>query len=157
MKKLITQLKKDYPDLQFVAGDVFSWSSQQQTVFYVSDRDNQSAVWSLLHEVGHATLNHTNYHNDFALLQMEVAAWTAAKELADRYGHKIDEDHIQDCLDTYRDWLHQRSSCPTCSNVSLQKDARTYQCFNCGEEWHVAQNRHCRPYRRKTDKQKQPV
>ncbi len=151
MKTLLGQLKKAYPDITFSEDTVFSWSSQQQTVYYVAQAESTRSVWSLLHELGHATLQHTNYENDFALLQMEVAAWERAKQLAQEFGHIIDEDHIQDCLDTYRDWLHQRSTCPTCGNVSLQQDARTYQCFNCGGEWTVSATRHCRAYRKKLE------
>lgn len=157
MKQLLKQLQIDYPDLQFETGSQFSWSPSQQTVFYVTSRNDGDGAWSVLHEVGHATLGHTDFRNDFGLLQMEVAAWNAAVELGEKYGHPIDDDHIQDCLDTYRDWLHQRSTCPTCGSVSLQQDAQTYRCFNCKEAWHVAQNRHCRPYRRKLAKQKQPA
>lgn len=156
MKQLIPLLERDYPAITFKAGSVFSWSPSQQTVYYIEDSTEVSAVWSLLHELGHAVCKHQDFSSDLALLKMEVEAWSQAKQLAQNYNHTIDEEHIQDCLDTYRDWLHQRSTCPTCHTTSLQKDARTYQCHNCNEQWHVAQNRHCRPYRMKT-KQKQPA
>ena len=78
-----------------------------------------------------------------------VDAWHKAQELGDKYGYKIDLDHIQDCLDTYRDWLYKRSLCPFCSTSSLQSDERTYKCFNCGSQWHVSKSKLCRPYRRK--------
>jgi len=156
MKQLLKQLQTDYPSLKFVAHDTFSWSPSQQIVYYVADLSEVRGAWSLLHEVGHALLGHTDFTNDFDLLQMEVAAWTKAVELGKHYGVNIDDDHVQDCLDTYRDWLHQRSTCPTCGAVSLQQDSRTYRCHNCSEAWQVAQNRHCRPYRMKS-KQKQPV
>lgn len=157
MKQLLKQLQADFPDLTFQENEVFSWSPSQRIVYYNPDASEVTGMWSLLHEVGHALLHHTDFANDFDLLQMEVAAWTKAVELGKQYGHTIDDDHVQDCLDTYRDWLHQRSTCPTCGVVSLQKDSRTYQCYNCNETWHVAQNRHCRPYRRKLAKQKQPA
>lgn len=156
MKQLVPLLERDYPDVTFVAGTVFSWSPSQQSVYYISNSTETSAVWSLLHELGHALCQHKDFSSDLTLLKMEVEAWAKAKELASRYGHTIEEDHIQDCLDTYRDWLHQRSTCPTCASVSLQKDSSTYRCHNCNEQWQVAQNRHCRPYRM-TTKQKQPV
>lgn len=156
MKQLLTRLTRDYPDLQFKPGTQFLWSPSQQVIYYSTDRTDESSIWSLLHELGHATLGHTDFKNDFSLLQMEADAWEQAVVIAKQYDHYIDEDHIQDCLDTYRDWLHQRSTCPTCGATSLQTDAHTYQCFNCQQTWHVAQNRHCRPYRL-TGKQKQPV
>ena len=157
MKDLLKQLTHDFPELTFRSGTRFSWSPSQQIVYFAPTATEETGAWSLLHEVGHALLGHTDFANDFELLQMEVAAWSEAVRLGKRYGYTIEDDHIQDCLDTYRDWLHQRSTCPTCGTVSLQKDSATYHCFNCREEWHVAQNRHCRPYRRKLSKQKQPV
>jgi hypothetical protein len=150
MDKLIKQLQIDYPTLQFESGSMFCWSPKQQSVVFKSTSGSDIvAVWSLLHEVGHALLDHHDYASDFELLKLEVEAWTKAEELAHIYKYAIDADHIQDCLDTYRDWLYQRSTCPTCTNTSLQSDAKTYTCFNCGTTWHVSGSRMCRPYRRK--------
>ncbi len=151
MEQLLTRLSTDYPQLKFKPGTTFLWSPSQQTVHFVRDASEATGIWSLLHEVGHGLLDHRDFTSDFGLLQMEVAAWNKARELAGTYGHDIDEDHIQDCLDTYRDWLHQRSNCPTCEATSLQQDSRTYRCTNCDEVWHVAQNRHCRPYRKRLE------
>lgn len=61
----------------------------------------------------------------------------------------ISEDHIQDCLDSYRDWLHKRSLCPDCNLSSIQIDTHTYMCVFCHKKWHVTAERFCRPYRRK--------
>ena len=150
MQETLAKLKKDFPDLAFEPGQAFYWSPRGQKVFFkpVDNRD-QVAVWSLLHEVGHALLGHKDYETDFELVQMEMQAWTKAEELAKDYGHSIDLNHIQDCLDTYREWLYQRSTCPTCLNCSLQSDSRSYQCFNCSTIWHVSASRMCRPYRRR--------
>ena len=148
MDKLIKQLQIDYPTLQFESGLVFCWSPKQQSVvFNASKQGDIVGIWSLLHEVGHALLEHKDYSSDFELLQMEAAAWEEAEELAKKYKHLINADHIQDCLDTYRDWLYQRSTCPSCMNCSLQTDPSTYSCFNCNAVWHVSQSRMCRPYR----------
>ncbi len=150
MNKLVIKLKKDYPDIKFSAGKRFTWSPEDKmVVFKTSALINKVAVWSLLHEVGHALLGHTIYDNDFHLLKLEVEAWQKAEELGIKYSHPIDSEHIQDCLDTYRDWLYKRSLCPACSTSSLQVDERTYRCFNCGTEWHVSKSRLCRPYRLK--------
>jgi hypothetical protein len=149
MDTLLTKLRQDFAQLDFQAGSIFSWSPQEQIIRYKEVVDDQRmAVWSLLHELGHALLGHTDFLSDFDLVQMEAAAWDKALSLAHHYGYKIDNDHIQDCLDTYRDWLHQRSVCPICATISLQHDATTYSCYNCNATWHVARTRHCRPYRR---------
>lgn len=149
MDKLLAQLKTDYPDIAFRSGPTFSWSAQTQTVI-VSKKKPESShpEWSLLHEMGHATLNHKNYSSDVELVRLEAAAWQQAVKLGQHYEITIDPEHIEDCLDSYRDWLHQRSTCPVCSTVSLQINERSYRCYNCHADWGVSRSRLCRPYRR---------
>lgn len=149
MKNLLNKLAADNPGIKFKKGDSFYWSPKDSSVTYTPAAANDnSASWSLLHEVSHAILGHAKYSSDFELVQLEVEAWSHAEKLASKYGIDIDPDHIQDCLDTYRDWLHRRSTCPTCRSVSLQIDSKTYRCMNCGSKWHVSNSRFCRPYRR---------
>lgn len=148
---LINRIAADYPDLVFVEDTHFSWRAGQKHVsFKKSAASTQRGAWALLHELGHALLAHNDYRYDIELLQMEAAAWSRAHELSASYGLHIDEDYVQDCLDTYRDWLHLRATCPTCFARSLQASPRIYRCHNCGEEWQVSRNRLCRPYRLKT-------
>ena len=96
-----------------------------------------------LHELGHASLGHQRYSDDLQLLIMEVQAWREAKDHAKRYGISIDEAHIDECLDSYRQWLHVRSRCIECSNNSMQIDRTTYQCHNCLTKWNVPSSRFC--------------
>jgi hypothetical protein len=148
MDKLLVQLQKDHPQLSFVAGKAFYWSPANRQVVYKTNAEGPTAVFSLLHEVGHALLDHKRYRLDFELLELEVAAWERAKLLGVDYDTTIDEDHIQDCLDTYRDWLYRRSICPSCTTKALQQDDEpVYSCFNCHATWRVAPSRFCRPYR----------
>ena len=152
MIELLRELKLAYPAINFVTGPVFSWSPKTcQVIYKEAALGDELAAWSLFHEVGHALLEHNDYFSDFQLLLLEVAAWEKAKSLAKSFNYSIDPDHIQDCLDTYRDWLYQRSTCPTCTNCSLQTNSKTYQCFKCGTIWRVSSSRMCRPYRRKTE------
>jgi hypothetical protein len=149
MLELLERLRADYPTLTFVEGESFYWSPADRTVtYYHATKQPRIALWALLHEAGHALLGHTGYDSDFELMQLEVGAWQKAKLLGKKYQVKIDTEHIEDCLDTYRDWLHRRSTCPTCRTVSVQKDKTTYECFNCHTVWHVTASRFCRPYRR---------
>lgn len=149
MDTLIDNLRAQFPTLQFKSGATFSWSPKTSEVIYKETAvDDKVANWSLLHEAGHALLDHNSYDTDFQLLLMEVSAWSKAKELAKIFKLRIDDDHIEDCLDTYRDWLYQRSTCPSCTSCSLQTDSKTYSCFNCGTTWQVSRSRMCRPYRR---------
>ncbi len=143
--ELLDQIKADYsPRYTFKKSAVFSWSSSEETIYYsTSKRAAENAVFSLLHELGHAELGHKEYHDDLDLLMMEVAAWKKAKLLANRYHLVIEEEHIEDCLDSYRDWLHQRSKCVECGTHSLQTDRVTYDCYNCGTRWQVPASRMC--------------
>ena len=137
-------------DLNYEPGNTFSWSAKTQTVTFKPDTLREPAgIWALIHETAHGLLQHKTYSSDFELLQLEVAAWERAKELATQLGVAINEDHIQDCLDTYRDWLHRRSTCPTCGTASLQTNKSTYQCHNCLTTWRVSPARFCRPYRKR--------
>jgi len=147
--QLIKRLGAEFPALSFTPGQQFCWSPETGEIFYKAEARGQLATWSLLHETGHALLKHENYKADFELLKLEVAAWERARQLADTIGVKIDEDHIQDCLDTYRDWLYKRSICPTCTTKCLQQgDFVHYRCFNCHTVWRVSASRFCRAYRR---------
>jgi len=148
MQSAILQLRQNYPDLNFVQGPSFYWSPETKEIIYDGKAKGQESLWSLLHETGHALLNHTSYRADFELLRLELAAWEKAKSLATDMNISIDEDHIEDCLDTYRDWLYKRSICPNCSTKCLQQDDyKHYRCFNCHTKWRVSASRFCRAYR----------
>lgn len=143
-----SQLSQKFPDLSFKVGKNFMYSPKHKVVYYHPDRiKTNHGILALLHEVGHALLGHQTYELDIELLDMEVAAWEKAKYLAKEYRLEIDEKHINDCLETYRIWLYKRSSCPICSNTSLQSSANEYQCFLCDARWQVAQTRTTQPRR----------
>jgi hypothetical protein len=148
MLPLINKIKSKHPTLNFVEGKQFCWSPETSEIIYASDIKGRRATWSLLHETGHALLNHTSYEADVELLRLEVDAWEKARTLAISLKIKIDDNHIQDCLDTYRDWLYKRSICPTCRTKCLQQDDhKHYRCFNCHTVWKVSSSRFCRAYR----------
>ncbi|QQS17851.1 hypothetical protein IPL68_04260 [Candidatus Saccharibacteria bacterium] len=148
--QLLLKLRADYPELSFVESGQFAWHAGKKHVSYQKERiEEERGVWAILHELGHALLAHTDYESDIELLQIEVAAWEKAHELAKKYRVRLDQDYVEDCLDSYRDWLHVRATCPTCYGRSLQTDRHTYSCHNCGAIWHVTRSRLCRPYRRK--------
>lgn len=147
MEKLITKLRHDYPNFTFISSSVARWSPQKQEIAYKPSQ-KESSTWSVLHELGHALLNHTSYGSDLELLQKELEAWEKAKILVNSYGlAPIDENHIQNCLDTYRDWLYKRSRCPYCQKHGVQHSKGLYSCLNCGGTWKVSSERFCRPYR----------
>lgn len=143
---IVDKLQKDFPRVKFASSDRFQWSPEDKTIYFVKDSENYE--WSLLHETGHMLCRHVTYSNDLGLLKMEVEAWEKARQLAKKYGYEIDERHIDKCLDTYRDWLYKRSSCPNCSQAGIEKTTGHYQCINCAHRWKVSSERFCRPYRK---------
>ncbi len=158
MDQLLKQLQARFPQLNYSPGDTYCWSPQTNKVVYKAIDQASSANWSLLHETCHGALRHTTYGSDVELLSMEVAAWVMAESLGSELGITIDHEHIQDCLDSYRDWLYTRSHCPTCGAHGLQQsDLWHYQCFNCTCAWKVAPSRFCRAYRTTKHVQKKPV
>lgn len=144
---LAARLAADYPQFKFKPGVQEHWSPRTKTITYEPEAENLK--YGLLHELAHALLGHDSYHNDFELVKLESQAWQKAAQIGRQYGIKINEDYIQNCLDTYRDWLHRRSKCPSCGMHTLQQNAHSYKCFNCGEIWHVSAGRFARSYRRK--------
>lgn len=158
MTKLLTRLSVEFPHFKFVPGESFFWSAKNNEIQYVNDQlSTMHGSWSLLHELGHAICNHQSYGSDIELLILERDAWEKAREIAQKYNLSIDENHVEDCMDTYRDWLHQRSRCPRCAVHSVQTNNTTYCCYNCGQKWTVTVSRFCRPYRLKKQQKNQAV
>jgi len=147
-RTLAIQLAVDYPEVHFTEAKRFAWDAHKRQISYQTSGEHHELA--LLHELGHALLGHGAYTHDIELIQLELAAWEKARELALKYDVTFDEDHAQDCLDTYRDWLHLRATCPTCFSRALQVNTRKYHCFNCQTEWSISRSRLCRPYRLKT-------
>jgi hypothetical protein len=137
---LLETLKHDFPDINFVASDIFRWSPDDGAIYYANDSDTAS----LLHEVAHAALGHTEYHYDIELLKMEREAWDfVSTNLAKRYSVEIASEYIENALNTYRDWLHSRSLCPTCEATGIQTEAGRYSCLACSDAWRVNEARVC--------------
>jgi len=157
----------DAKSLTFTAGKSYYWSPKDKTVFYQETDKSPVGLWTLLHETCHGLLDHTSYQSDFELVMLEVDAWEKALELAVQLNNEsgimnkeaeknssgliyIDQDHVQDCLDSYRDWQYKRSLCPRCELGGIQIDPRTYSCMFCNDTWKVSAARFCRPYRMKS-------
>lgn len=143
--RILSDLKCSFPDINFSNSGFFSWSPATSTVHY-SNEMNQESAWSLIHEVAHAKLQHKGYKSDIELVKIESATWDVAETIAKQYDVAIDKNHIQNCLDTYRDWLYKRSLCPVCDSSGVQ-DEGNYRCINCTSSWAVTTSKFCRPYR----------
>ncbi len=148
ISSLVSELQQLYPDIHFFKGHTFVWSSKDSAVYYKADADISTARWTLLHELGHAICEHGTYSSDNELIALEVDAWEEAKAVATKLGLSIPEDHIQDCLDTYRDWQYQRSMCPSCTQNGIQESPTKYKCINCLGTWNVTNSVLCRTYRK---------
>ena len=147
LKDFLKKLRADYPDFNFKRGRREYWSPKNHTIFYDQKQPLTGVKFGILHELSHAILEHNNYSSDLELLKLESEAWHLAAKLGHKYNVKISENHIQNCLDTYRNWLHRRSKCPTCDMHVLQDSSSSYKCFNCGSSWDVSSGRFVRPYR----------
>lgn len=126
--KLLKALREDYPQFKFRNGKKFAFMPPKTISV-----GPEEPFWGLLllHEVAHAILGHTSFKTDVERLKMETQAWDKAKELAMVYDVEVDEDEIQDELDTYRDWLHQKSRCPKCGLTRFQTPDSRYHCPRC--------------------------
>ena len=136
---LIDKLRQDYPEISFEESITTAWSPSEKTVFY----QGESSVNTILHELGHGLLMHTEYNRDIELLKLEFLAWQKAKEISVKYAIKITDTEIENHLDTYRDWLHARSTCPSCQTTGLQDTENSYKCLTCHHKWRVNQARTC--------------
>lgn len=139
---LLETLVRDHPDLSFSSGEQFEWQPASKTIIYCLTDPSFDA--RLLHEVGHSQLNHSSYERDIGLIAMERDAWQEARiNLAPLYGITISSDDINVDMDTYRDWLHERSSCPYCESAGIQTAKSNYTCVTCRKTWQVNEARTC--------------
>lgn len=127
--------------LTFQPGEVFHWDHTAYAITYNPSIDD--AVSYLLHEIGHAFLDHRTFRRDIDLLKMERGAWEQARVLGAEFGIDIDTNLIEDSLDTYRDWLHSRSLCPRCDATGIQTGRSEYCCLACNNTWQVNDARSC--------------
>lgn len=146
---LVQKVRRDYPEFRFKTGKKFAFRPprtimivdliQSEKETRTGAKKSYSAVEQkncslrLLHELGHATLRHRDFLSDIERLKMERAAWEKAREFCEKYDVEYDEDFIEVELDSYRDWLHQRSKCPICGQTRYQGANGEYYCPFCAE------------------------
>ena len=132
-KELLSRLRADHPNIKFVVGNDFKWSQTNQTLTVA---ETTGGDLYLLHELAHALLSHADFVFDVELLRQEREAWDHVKNvLAPRYNIGLNNDLIEEALDTYREWMHARALCPTCGLTGLQTKTSTYVCVNCRCSW----------------------
>lgn len=147
--KLVATLKLLYPEIEFTEGNSFSYTYGGNTITYPINNSNTDRFsYSLLHEIGHAIELHNNFKNDLELLKIERSAWENAIIIGQKIDILISKEHIEKCMDTYRDWLYARSLCPYCHQCGLQSSTTEYTCLFCRNRWRVSKSRLCRVTRR---------
>jgi len=132
---IISKLKTDFSQFHFKESDDFFWSPIKKTVYYNPKIENADIL--LLHEIAHALLGHSSFSSDISMIILERQAWDRAIELGSAYDIKIVDGVAQYNLDSYRDWLHKRSTCPVCTATGLQTKKQKYLCLACGNIWKV--------------------
>ena len=128
MDDLVEQLKNDFKEFNFRTGKKFKFRPPK-TIIIGPTEEGDSLL--LLHELGHALCRHRDFDTDAKRLKMEREAWEKARELACKYNIPFDEDLMENELDSYRDWLDQKSRCPKCRLTRYQTPDGVYHCPRC--------------------------
>lgn len=131
--ELLERVRKDFPELRFREGKKFMFRPPRTVIFVqkCGEDENDFGKMQLLHEVGHALLGHRDWETDLVRVKMECAAWEKAKELSKKYEVRYEEEFAEEELDSYRDWLHQRSKCKQCGLTRYQTRDGEYHCPQC--------------------------
>lgn len=131
--KFIKQLSQDFPQFRIRAGRRFRFRFPGLVEYELPEdgKLNTEFGMQVLHEIGHGVLEHKNYRTDPERLKMERAAWEGARKLCPRYNIIYDEELVEEKMDSYRDWLHQRSLCKVCGLTRYQTKDGKYHCPNC--------------------------
>ena len=124
----LQRVKSDYPLLLFRTGRKFAFRPPKTIVIGPTEEHDEAL---LLHELGHALCHHRDFDTDIRRLKMEMEAWEKARELAISYGIILDDESIEEELDTYRDYLHKKSRCPECGLTRFQTPDGNYHCPRC--------------------------
>lgn len=124
----LAKIRSSYPEYKFVSGKRFSFRPPKTIVMGPEEEKDDSL---LLHELGHALSGHKTFSTGARRLKMEVEAWEKAREIAKGLGVEIPDELVEAELDTYRNWLHQKSLCKKCGLTCYQTPDGEYHCPRC--------------------------
>ncbi len=122
------KIANDFPDFKISFGQKFSFRPPKSIMIGPVE---PGAELLTLHELGHAVSSHRDFKMGAERLRMELEAWEKARDFAKEYAIDFDEDLMERELDTYRDWLHQKSRCPRCGLTRFQTPDSQYHCPRC--------------------------
>ena len=125
---LLKTLEVSYPNIIFKPSHRFRFHPPQ-TIFY--DPKSANAHLLILHELGHALIDKNTYQTDIERLKIESEAWNQAKIIAESLQVTFDNDFAEQNLNSYRDWLHQKSLCKKCHLTRFQTPDGIYHCPHC--------------------------
>lgn len=122
------KIKSSYPQFIFREGKKFAFHPPKTVVI-----GPQEPFWELLllHEVSHAILGHKAFKTDVERLKMESEAWNQAEKLTKTLNIPFNTDFAESQLDSYRNWLHQKSLCKTCGLTRFETPDGKYHCPRC--------------------------
>lgn len=133
--EFLEELMRLYPQFAFREGRRFKYRPPK--TIYVAYVDENFALLTL-HELGHGLCKHKDYNTHIERLKIEREAWECARavflkhpEWAEKYHFDFDDDFVEAQLDTYRDWLHQKSICKKCGLSCFQTPDGRYHCPRC--------------------------
>ena len=121
-------IKHAYPTFSFRPGPKFLFRPPK-SIYYQEMDDNYRLL--LLHELSHALLGHFSYEKSLERLQIERDAWEKTRELCEKHSVAFDESVAESELDTYRDWVHQKTLCKTCGLTCLEVSPESLYCPFC--------------------------
>lgn len=127
----IKQLILDHPNFSYRVDKKFAFRPEK-TIILGPPQPN--FVLQTLHELGHALSKHKDYNTHVERIKIESEAWERAKTLYCTYQNPpIDwsDEYVEDSLDTYRDWLHSKSTCKKCGLTRYQSPDGVYHCPRC--------------------------
>ena len=125
---LIKKIIQDYPDINFRIGQRFSFRPPRSVVLGPAI---SHYTLLLAHEIGHALSGKYSFKTDLERLKIEREAWEQAKSICQKFNIPYDKNFIEDQLDSYRDWLHNKSKCKKCGLTCYQTKNGQYHCPNC--------------------------
>ena len=133
----LNELKSEFGQFNFIPGKRFKWK-YPKSVYFEENSAYPFEYFAILtlHELGHGLCKHKDYKTDVERLRIESEAWQRAKTLISEHknwGLKYDEDFVENELDSYRDWLHQKSLCKTCGLTRYQTEDGVYHCPQCDD------------------------
>lgn len=147
---LLAKLRQDYPQLKFMTGRKFMYRPprtiviEKQVFEQKIDTENVTDFRNhpcnseqnfynlrLLHEMGHALLEHKNCSDEIDRIKKERSAWEKAQALSYIYSVPYDKEFVEAELDSYRDWLEQKTRCPECGMTRYCDKKGNLRCPGC--------------------------